>query len=314
MCGGSTPGNRSWRSQANSSDGSDLAFAPDGKTLVTVGGDGAAVWDLRSRKKILSLSRGGTLAGVAFSADGSRIATAGEDRKAKIWDAETGGELLSLELPHAVTSVAFSPDGTELATGDASGIVRVFALRVDDLVRLARERIRDTPTPSGPSPPSPAVSSGPQGAFRVTIVEEDLLRNGFPPPDVADQIGDYTLALTDGSFRLHQRDQDGNTSETSGTYAITGDGITFTEWADAGCAASRVSAVWRSHGAVLTTVRRETEDPATLRAAVRAPLGPGRFRVASLDDRRGRDERLTGHASLRSVPLNSATVRVRSGR
>ena len=237
--------------QANSSDGSDLAFAPDGTTLVTVGGDGAAVWDLRSRKKILSLSRGGTLAGVAFSADGSRIATAGEDRKAKIWDAETGGELLSLELPHAVTSVAFSPDGTELATGDASGIVRVFALRVDDLVRLARERIRDTPTPSGPSPPSPAVSSGPQGAFRVTIVEEDLLRNGFPPPDVADQIGDYTLALTDGSFRLHQRDQDGNTSETSGTYAITGDGITFTEWADAECAASRVSAAWRSHGAVL---------------------------------------------------------------
>ena len=41
-----------------------------------------------------------------------------------------------------------------------------------------------------------------------------------------------------------------------------------------------------------------SEDPATLRAAVRAPLGPGRFRVESLDDRRGRDERLTRHAGL----------------
>jgi WD40 repeat protein len=261
--------------QANTSDGSDVAFAPDSKTLVTAGGDGAAVWNLRSREKILSLSSGGTLAGVAFSADGSRIATAGEDRRARIWDAETGLELLKLELPNAVTSIAFSPDGTELAAGDANGIVRAFALRVDDLVRLARERLRDTPTPSGPSAPSQAVSSGPQGAFRVTIVEKDLLRHGFPPSDVADQIGDYTLALTDGSFRLHQRDPDGNTSETSGTYAITGDGITFTEWADAGCAGNRFSAVWRSRGPVLrlSDVRSEILprcEPQLVRAWARA--------------------------------------------
>ena len=236
--------------QANTSDGSDVAFAPDGKTLVTAGGDGAAVWDPRSRKKILSLSSGGTLAGVAFSADGSRIATAGEDRRARIWDAETGLELLKLELPEAVTSIAFNPDGTELATGDANGIVRVFALRVGDLVRLAHERLRDTPTPSGPSAPSPAVSSGPQGAFRVTIVEEDLLRHGFPPSDVGDQIGDYTLALTDGSFRLHQRNPDG-TWETSGTYTVSGDRMTFTESGDAWCAGNRVSTRWRSQGAVV---------------------------------------------------------------
>ena len=175
-------------------------------------------------------------------------------------------------------------------------------------MRLASERLRDTPTPPGPFAPSQAVSSGPQGAFRVTIVEEDLLRHGFPPSDVADQIGDYTLALTDGNFRLHQRDPDGNPSETSGTYAITGDGITFTEWADARCAGNRFSAVWRSRGPVLRLSDVRSEIRATLRAAARAPLGPGRLRVASLDDRRGRDERLTGYASLRSVPLKSATV------
>ena len=110
--------------QAHTGNGSDLAFAPDGRTLVSVGGDGGAVWSLRSGNKILSFSSAGKLADVSFSADGNRIATAGEDRRARIWDAGTGRELLNLELPDAVTSVAFSPDGTELATGDANGIVR----------------------------------------------------------------------------------------------------------------------------------------------------------------------------------------------
>ena len=169
--------------------------------------------------------------------------------------------------------------------------------------------------PAGPSPPSPAVSSGPQGAFRVTIVEEDLLRHGFPASDVADQIGDYTLALTDGSFRLHQRYPDGNTWETSGTYAITGDRITFTEWADAGCAGNRFSAVWRSHGAVLTLSDVSSEIRPRLRSAVREPLGPGRLRVASLDDRRGRDGRVTADpaASVRSTEVGYRSW-VRSGR
>ena len=154
------------------------------------------------------------------------------------------------------------------------------------------------------------MSSGPQGAFRVTIVEEDLLRHGFPASDVADQIGDYTLALTDGSFRLHQRYPDGNTWETSGTYEITGDRITLTEWADAGCAGNRFSAVWRSHGAVLTLsdVRSEIRpgcDPEVVSAWARA-----RLRFASLDARRGRDGRLTAEPSFR---FGSPEVGYRSG-
>ena len=267
---------------AHPGSGSDLAFLPDGRTLVTVGGDGGAVWKVPSGAKLFSLSTGGKLAGVSVSRDGTRIATAGEDRTATIWDAATGRKLLGLELPNAVTTVAFSPDGTELATGDSNGIVRAFALGVDDLVRLASEKLNETPALAGPSPPSPAVSSGPQGAFRVTIDEEDLLRQGYPPSDVADQIGDYTLALTDGIFRLHQRDPGGNTWETSGTYAITGDGITFTEWADAGCAGNRVSAVWRSHGAVLrlSDVRSEILprcDPDVVSAWARAVYGSHPF-------------------------------------
>ena len=237
--------------QANTSNGSDLAFAPDGKTLVTVGGDGAAVWNLRSHKRILSLSRGGKLAGVAFNSDGSRIATAGEDRTARIWDAATGRELLTLEFPHAVTSVAFSPDGTELTTGDANGIVRVHALRVEDLVRLARQHLSDAPT-TVVSPPPAAAAFEPQGAFRVSIGAADLLRQGVPRTRVGDWVGDYTLSLTAGTFRLHQRYPDGTTWETSGAYVVSGGQISFTELGEeASCGGNRVSARWTSQGAVV---------------------------------------------------------------
>ncbi|HEX6399802.1 MAG TPA: WD40 repeat domain-containing protein, partial [Actinomycetota bacterium] len=268
---------------AHPGNGSDLAFLPDGR-LVTVGGDGGVVWAVPSDKPLLSFSGGSKLGGVAVSRDGARIATAGADRKATIWDAATGGKLLELELPNAVTSIAFSPDGTELATGDANGIVRVFALRVDDLVRLARQRLSGLPTSPGPSLPSPSTSSGPQGAFLSTIMDADLLRRGFPKSELDGNVGDYTLSLTDGNFLLRQRLLDGSTWETFGTYTISGDRITLTEWADAGCAGNRFSAVWRSQGPVLrlSHVRPEIVpgcDPEVVSAWARAVFASHPFTI-----------------------------------
>jgi WD40 repeat protein len=55
---------------------------------------------------------------VAFSPDGTRIATGSKDRTAKVWDAQTGATLLELKAHTvAVSSVAFSPDGTRIVTG-----------------------------------------------------------------------------------------------------------------------------------------------------------------------------------------------------
>ena len=62
--------------------------------------------------------QGESVAIVAFSPDGTRLATSAGGNTAKIWDALTGTPLVELKgqrLP--VTSLSFSPDGARLATG-----------------------------------------------------------------------------------------------------------------------------------------------------------------------------------------------------
>jgi WD40 repeat protein len=64
------------------------------------------------------------------------------DGTTRLWDAATGVEQLTLTgYTGQVSGLAFSPDGTRLATGDTDGIVRVDALRVEDLIKIAQSRV-----------------------------------------------------------------------------------------------------------------------------------------------------------------------------
>jgi hypothetical protein len=64
---------------------------------------------------------------VAFSADGTRLASGSVDRTVRLWDAATGAPLQTLEgHTDSVTSVAFSADGTRLASGSGDRTVRLW--------------------------------------------------------------------------------------------------------------------------------------------------------------------------------------------
>ncbi|MDP7519251.1 MAG: hypothetical protein QF438_03780, partial [Phycisphaerales bacterium] len=56
---------------------------------------------------------------IAFSPDGTRLASASADKTIRLWDARSGEELAVLR-GHGDSKVAFSPDGTRLASGSGN--------------------------------------------------------------------------------------------------------------------------------------------------------------------------------------------------
>jgi WD40 repeat protein len=120
-----------------------VSFRPDGK-LVTGGGYGrqrVALWDPSTGHRLGSLSGNvGVVTDVAFSPDGSKLATTSGDGTLRLWDGRSLEPIITLALD-ADGRLAFSPDGTRLAYEARDGMVRVLALSISDLIDLAQSRL-----------------------------------------------------------------------------------------------------------------------------------------------------------------------------
>ncbi len=108
-----------------------VVFSPDGKTVYSAG-DFARQWDIATGKELHRFgsptARGNTLA-LALSADGRRLATAGEDKIIRLWDTATGKELHRFEgHTDIVNCLAFSPDGHRLLSASMDRTVRLWGL------------------------------------------------------------------------------------------------------------------------------------------------------------------------------------------
>jgi WD40 repeat protein len=86
------------------------------------------LWDVTTGKWLQTLE-GHTdwVTSVAFSTDGTRLASASYDKTIRLWDVTTGKWLQTLE-GHTdwVTSVAFSTNGTRLASASSDETVRLW--------------------------------------------------------------------------------------------------------------------------------------------------------------------------------------------
>jgi WD40 repeat protein len=107
----------------------DLVFAADNRTAITVATDGVLrTWPTAAPDSVASLTgHKSQVYSVAFSPNGMRLASASNDKTVKIWDSASGKEVKTLAPQGAaVYAVAFSPDGKTLLTGGGDKTVRLF--------------------------------------------------------------------------------------------------------------------------------------------------------------------------------------------
>jgi WD40 repeat protein len=145
-----------------------VAFSPDGALLAYGSGSVAKIADAVTGRPLRVL-RGhqGPVTGIAFSPDGTSIATASGDRTARTWDAATGAFLFSFS-GHGdwVYAVAFSPDGTHVVTGSRDRTARIWDV-------MKRER---KVTISGHGGDVTAVAFSPDGTSVATASHDHTVR------------------------------------------------------------------------------------------------------------------------------------------
>ncbi len=122
----------------------DITFSRDGTLLATGSQDKTArIWDTATGKELrVLIGHSSEIQSVAFSPDGTMLATGSGDNTAILWDLATGKELHSLfGSAGGVMGVTFHPDGSKLALSSGDGVIRVYTLKIIDLVALAQSRV-----------------------------------------------------------------------------------------------------------------------------------------------------------------------------
>ncbi len=116
-----------------------LTFSPDGRLLAAGLGSAkwweddheqvARVWDVASGEEVRTLAHQNTVPALAFSADGSLLATASHDGKVRFWPAGRWEEVRADSggpVAKTFTALAAAPEGDLFATGSSDCVIRLW--------------------------------------------------------------------------------------------------------------------------------------------------------------------------------------------
>jgi len=120
----------------------DLAFSPDGQTLVSSGIQ-TILWEAASGRWLGTLSDfpNPSVNALAFAPDGKWLVTGGASAEIHLWEMSSRRQIPTLRAHTTrVTSLAVSPDGRTLSSADVNGLIKLWRLeRGSEGVLGARE-------------------------------------------------------------------------------------------------------------------------------------------------------------------------------
>ena len=172
---------------------------------------------------------------IAFSSDGTTLASASEDRTIRLWDVVTGDHKHTLTGHRShIYSITFSPDGKTLASGSENGRIRLWNATVGQY-RVTLEGHSGAVKSVAFSPDGKTLASGSSdrtirlwnatiGLYKVTLEghSEGINSVAFSPDGrtLASGSSDRTIRLWNATTGIHQNTLTGHTENVDDIFFI----------------------------------------------------------------------------------------------